>query len=115
MDLSADQAISVQHRSLFYRLHNISFITMASDTAFDSPSKPEGNPRDRPSQPQRSTRVPWRRFLGASTRSESDSEEDLKWSNRSKWTLGILSDKETDEVPGKFARSVYCLQRADIV
>ncbi|KKA24829.1 MFS transporter, partial [Rasamsonia emersonii CBS 393.64] len=61
----------------------------------------ESNPQDSgPSQPQRSIRAPWRRFLGVSMRSESESEEDLKWSNRSKWTLGILSDKETDEVPG---------------
>lgn len=48
-------------------------------------------------------------------RSESESEEDLKWSNRSKWTLGILSDKETDEVPGKCSAALpsifYCPQR----
>ncbi|KAL1968096.1 hypothetical protein VTN77DRAFT_2226 [Rasamsonia byssochlamydoides] len=75
---------------------------MASDSAVDSPSKPQGSaPQDNsPRHPQRSTVFPWRRFLGASTGSESESDKDLKWGNRSKWTLGILSDKETDEVPG---------------
>lgn len=41
----------------------------------------------------------WKRWLGLSQgERRPDSPE---WEHRSKWNLGILSDKETDEVPGK--------------
>lgn len=47
-----------------------------------------------------SQKVTWKRFLGVRKRSPYDSAED-GYGNREKRTLGILSDKHTDEVPGK--------------
>jgi len=43
----------------------------------------------------------WKRWLGGKSRDEASPE--AKESYRSKSTLGILSDKQTDEVPGKSA------------
>jgi hypothetical protein len=45
----------------------------------------------------------WRRIFPSRQREESESGSDaeqLQWVKRSKWALGILSDAETDEVPG---------------
>jgi hypothetical protein len=67
---------------------------MASDNAAMPTAPPDDESR------RRNTRRIWRRFLGSSTRPESESDEDMKWGNREKWTLGVMSDKHTDEVPG---------------
>lgn len=32
-----------------------------------------------------------------------------QWENRSKWTLGVLSHPETDEVPGRIVPLLYLL------
>jgi hypothetical protein len=41
----------------------------------------------------------WRRVFGGKTKEEPESSENPTY--RAKSTLGILSDRETDEVPGK--------------
>lgn len=41
----------------------------------------------------------WRRVFGGKAKEDPESGEDQTY--RSKSTLGILSDKETDEVPGE--------------
>ena len=41
----------------------------------------------------------WRRLFGGKTKEDSESSEDHNY--RAKSTLGILSDRETDEVPGE--------------
>ena len=41
----------------------------------------------------------WRRVFGGKTKEDPESGENQTY--RSKSTLGILSDKETDEVPGE--------------
>lgn len=40
----------------------------------------------------------WRRFFGGRSNDDDENEEE---SYRARSTLGILSDKQTDEVPGK--------------
>lgn len=41
----------------------------------------------------------WRRVFGGKSKEEPESSEDQTY--RAKSTLGILSDRETDEVPGE--------------
>lgn len=55
-------------------------------------------PKGRDTPPQQ-TPAGWRRFFGGGTREGQEGNE--RASYRSKSTLGILSDKQTDEVPGK--------------
>jgi len=43
----------------------------------------------------------WKRWLGGNSKDEESPE--VKEPYRAKSTLGILSDKQTDEVPGKSA------------
>lgn len=55
-------------------------------------------PKGRNAPPQQAG-ARWRRFLGGKSTEGQNVEE--RASYRSKSTLGILSDKQTDEVPGK--------------
>lgn len=48
--------------------------------------------------PQQPATSRWRRVFGGNTKEDAESSGDLTY--RAKSTLGILSDKETDEVPG---------------
>ena len=54
-------------------------------------------------QPRQTTPSRWKRWLGGKSGNESSPE--VEESYRSKSTLGILSDKQTDEVPGKYIAS----------
>lgn len=80
---------------------------MATKGTVDGPAPaiPEAT-ATRESQRQLNT-IRWKKFLGTSKKgADTDSVDEYK-NRREKWTLGILNDKETDEVPGKcyFARS----------
>ena len=59
----------------------------------------EGNPQSRPSETSR-----WKRWFGRSSSTDEAQSWEREGSYRPKSTLGILSDKETDEVPGKLHR-----------
>jgi hypothetical protein len=48
----------------------------------------------------------WRRMFGHKSTGNEDVNDDPTY--RAKSTLGILSDKETDEVPGTFAIFLKC-------
>jgi hypothetical protein len=64
----------------------------------DHPATMEGNAGDDPVSPQPS--VPrWRQLFGGKPKEETESNDDQTY--RAKATLGILSDKQTDEVPGE--------------
>lgn len=56
----------------------------------------EGNPQSRPSEIPR-----WKPWFGRSSSTDEAQSREKNDSYRPKSTLGILSDKETDEVPGK--------------
>lgn len=60
----------------------------------------ENKPETSEDRPRQATR--WKRWLGGKSGDESSPE--VKESYRSKSTLGILSDKQTDEVPGRYNR-----------
>ena len=60
----------------------------------DSP----GNPRKRKT---------WKSFFGISTSSSTPDHGNAEQSYRPRSTLGILSDKETDEVPGTVVLSSF--------
>lgn len=49
--------------------------------------------------------VRWRKFLGMK-KSDADRWEERE-SNREAWTMGILNDKQTDEVPGKSRVDIF--------
>lgn len=49
--------------------------------------------------PQQPAASRWRRVFGEKTKEDPESSEDQTY--RAKSTLGILSDKQTDEVPGE--------------
>jgi hypothetical protein len=61
----------------------------------DEPAPTAGNARV-------SRRVGWKQFLGVKrdSRHPSGVLEGEDTSNRERWTMGMLNDKETDEVPG---------------
>lgn len=42
--------------------------------------------------------IKWTRYLGLKGKDSQALEE--RWAHREKWSMGILSDKHTDEVPG---------------
>lgn len=56
----------------------------------------EGNPPSRRSETSR-----WKRWFGRSSSTGEEQPREGENPYRPKSTLGILSDKETDEVPGK--------------
>ncbi|OJD17511.1 hypothetical protein AJ78_02380 [Emergomyces pasteurianus Ep9510] len=60
-----------------------------------------GNNNDNGSKPAAPNRVRWKKILGMQTGGEdtSDSFNEFKQS-REKWSLGVLNDKQTEEVPG---------------
>lgn len=66
-------------------------------------------------EPQRqSTTIRWKSLLKRSKKdTESDSVEGFK-GYRERWTLGILNDKETDEVPGKWKLARALVRRNSI-
>lgn len=68
-------------------------------TSMEQDSMQNDNPQSRASETPR-----WKRWFGrnASTDEEQSREDDDPY--RPKSTLGILSDKATDEVPGKLHR-----------
>lgn len=74
----------------------------------DMASNPDGVAAKEPieqnvANPPTPLRPRWRRIFPSRQREESESGSDaeqLQWVKRSKWALGILSDAETDEVPG---------------
>lgn len=66
----------------------------------DSPTTMEGNSGVDLASHQSS--IPrWRRLFGGKPKEETVSHEDQSY--RAKATLGILSDKQTDEVPGEIS------------
>lgn len=52
----------------------------------------------------------WRRFFGGRSDDDGENEEETY---RARSTLGILSDKQTDEVPGK-RESIYAIEASEI-
>lgn len=48
--------------------------------------------------------VKWTKYLGLKGKDSQALEE--RWAHREKWSMGILSDKHTDEVPGKTSLSL---------
>lgn len=62
----------------------------------------ENKPETSEDRPRQATPSRWKRWLGGKSGDESSPE--VKEPYRSKSTLGILSDKQTDEVPGKYNR-----------
>lgn len=65
-----------------------------------TPPAASGSAGESSDQP-RSTKISWKRLLGASSDGETGSMEQYKDNRRERWTMGILNDKETDEVPGE--------------
>lgn len=64
----------------------------------------EGNMEHKANNPesqQRQATPSWKRWFGGKSDESQSSEQDDSY--RPKLTLGILSDKQTDEVPGKSA------------
>ncbi|KAK2757304.1 hypothetical protein FQN54_004818 [Arachnomyces sp. PD_36] len=49
-----------------------------------------------PSQPK----LRWKRILGVKDTADSEGSDEEKDAEREKWTMGILNDRQTDEVPG---------------
>lgn len=85
-------------------------MAMAEEAA--APTVPEAAAGREPQR--RSTTVRWKRFLkGSKKDTESDSVEGFN-GYRERWTLGILNDKETDEVPGKWKLARILLRRNSI-
>lgn len=76
---------------------NVSHGAVSDEGAMEN--KPE-TVEDQP--PRQTTPSRWKRWLGGKLGNESSPE--VKESYRSKSTLGILGDKQTDEVPGKYNR-----------
>lgn len=66
-------------------------------------------------QPQQRTRSRWRRWFGRGSpkdeRKPEESQAEERNDYRPKSTLGILSDKQTDEVPGKLCPDLEWLVR----
>lgn len=76
---------------------------MAADTSREASSTPgegSGSPGTSNENETGTGTVRWRKFLGMK-KSDADRWEERE-SHREAWTMGILNDKETDEVPGKF-------------
>lgn len=71
---------------------------VARNTMSDEPATT--NNEQRPQQPTQSR---WKRWFGRGS-SQEESQPERKKDYRPKSTLGILSDKQTDEVPGKLHR-----------
>ena len=62
----------------------------------ESPSSNAGSPKQTGESSQETSR--WRRIFGTKSKANGDATEEPTY--RSKSTLGILSDRQTDEVPG---------------
>lgn len=77
----------------------------------ESPGKNNNNNNNNGSISPAPNRVRWKKILGIQTGVEdkSDRLNDFQ-QKREKWSLGILNDKQTDEVPGKsfFRGIVMC-------
>lgn len=43
----------------------------------------------------------WKRILGVKDTADSDADSDYNETPKEKWTMGILNDRETEEVPGE--------------
>ena len=58
-----------------------------------------GSQESAPSQP----RLRWKRILGVKDSADSEGDDDNE-TPKEKWTMGILNDPQTEEVPGELLR-----------
>lgn len=65
-----------------------------------APASPAGDAGES-NNPPRPTKILWKKLLRPSRDEEAESMDEYKHNHRPRWTMGILNDKETDEVPGK--------------
>lgn len=74
------------------------------DSAEDSPPSATEETKSRNDTPQQAVTPRWRRLFGGSKGTSEGPDEHSTY--RAKSTLGILSDKQTDEVPGRCHREL---------
>lgn len=88
-----------QLRTYFHRyIHRIHVFWGSSEMESPGESPPSTVDENKERIPTLEQAVPrWRRFFGGRSVENADNEETY----RARSTLGILSDKQTDEVPGK--------------
>lgn len=70
--------------------------TVESDNS-NNEKREEDNAGPSSSQPK----LRWKRILGVKDTADSEGSDDEKDTPREKWTMGIMNDHETDEVPGE--------------
>ncbi|KAK2805608.1 hypothetical protein FQN50_006123 [Emmonsiellopsis sp. PD_5] len=67
-------------------------VSRPGDNADESPAGSVGHARPK--------KVTWKKFLGIEKGGEDASDPDYEPPKRERWSMGILNDKETEEVPG---------------
>lgn len=73
----------------------------ARDNDNTNNEKSQDNTGSSSSQPK----LRWKRMLGVKDSADSEADDDSNDPPKEKWTMGIMNDRETEEVPGE----LFCL------